>query len=212
MAPLQSKCWNRKILVIPATTQNFAQPLYTVMRHDSCPLKNLKVWRIFIVICCLNMKTNLWHIQGVPKKMVHSDFFTPWTVYEHATTREQLRTCFVGNFLSCAPTDANFLLIKNSFQEFWNIFFPFKADLVSVVQHHAPFKCLGDLKPGSQFYNVCTQATITLVTALCPFQIAQEPCSARNLHPRPLHPPCRGQEGGRGDSWCRTTSGSFLRI
>ena len=27
MAPLQSKCWNRKILVIPATTQNFAQPL-----------------------------------------------------------------------------------------------------------------------------------------------------------------------------------------
>ena len=27
MAPLQSKCCNRKILVIPATTQNFAQPL-----------------------------------------------------------------------------------------------------------------------------------------------------------------------------------------
>ena len=26
---------------------------------QSCPLKNLKVWRIFIVICCLNMKTNL---------------------------------------------------------------------------------------------------------------------------------------------------------
>ena len=78
------------------------------------------------------------------------------------------------------------------------------------MQHHAPFKCLGDLKPGCQCYYVCTQATITLVTALCPFQIAQEPCSARNLHPRPLHPPCRGQEGDRGDSWCRTTSGSFL--
>ena len=29
MAPLQSKCWNRKILVIPATTQNFGQPLAT---------------------------------------------------------------------------------------------------------------------------------------------------------------------------------------
>ena len=27
MAPLQSKCWKQKILVIPATTQNFAQPL-----------------------------------------------------------------------------------------------------------------------------------------------------------------------------------------
>ena len=38
-----------------------------------------------------SVRNNQEVLQGVPKKMVHSDFFTPCTVYEHATTREQLK-------------------------------------------------------------------------------------------------------------------------
>ena len=37
MAPLQSKCWTRTILVIPATTQNFAQPLGQSCSELHCP-------------------------------------------------------------------------------------------------------------------------------------------------------------------------------
>ena len=58
--------------------------------------------------------------------MVHSDSFTSWTVYEPATTREQLRTYFVGNYLSCVPPDANFLLIKTVFRSFEIFVFPSK--------------------------------------------------------------------------------------
>ena len=127
--------------------------------------------------------------------MVHSDFFTPWTVYEHVTTRERLRTYFVGNFLSRAPTNANFLLKKKKqFSGVLNYVLPLKADLVSDMPHHAPYKCFGDLRPDCQCYIVYTSR--------------HNPChslvpvsdSTGNLHPRLPHHLCRRQGGDRGDS------------
>ena len=68
----------------------------------------------------------LVYIQGVPEKMVHSDFFTLRRELESTSISGQSRTFFFGNFVDWAPTRANFLFKKTCFQAFLNIFFPSK--------------------------------------------------------------------------------------
>ena len=42
-----------------------------------------------------SVRNNQEVLQGVPKKMVHSNIFTPWTVFEPTTTKGQLRGYFL---------------------------------------------------------------------------------------------------------------------